>query len=607
MRLLLAALARVARFTFWAGALGAALLLYFAQTLPSPQRLTLPPLPEPTEIQGADGQWVARLYRVHRVPVRWREVSPALLQALIAAEDRRFFAHRGIDARALLRSLWANLRAGRIVQGGSTITMQLARNAFLSQRRSIARKIREILLALALERKFTKWQILEAYLNLVYLGQGTHGVEAASQVYFGKSARELNPAEAALLVALLRGPGLYDPYRYPERARQRRNWVLRRMRDMGFLSEAEYSRWREVPLGIQPARSRFFGGTEAPYFVADLMRLLEKRFPERDVRSGLSVRTGLHPALQRLANQVMESALKEAEEKELQITQGALVALDCETGDILAMVGGRSFAESQFNRASQARRQAGSAFKPFLYYTAFKLGWRPETVFYDWPVEFWVETGEIYAPQNITERYHGPVTLREALVRSINVVAVKLADAVGPERVAETARKAGIRSPLRPVLTIPLGTNEVSPLEMAAAFCTFANLGVRVEPRYFREVRTTEGEVLLRVPVRRTPALDPEITWMVVQVLQEVVQRGSGWRANPGYPVAGKTGTTSDYRDAWFVGFTPRISVAVWFGNDDNTPTAEVQGGRLPATTWRAFMEGAREYYPPQDFLPPVL
>lgn len=587
---------------FFATAFVVGMFTYYLYTLPPLEEIKIPELENPTMIYGRGQVLIARLYTINRVPKPLDEISPYLKQAFIATEDQRFYAHHGIDFKALLRSAWVNLRRGRIVQGGGTITSQLARNAFLSHRRTVDRKLREILLALALERKYSKDKILEAYLNVIYFGNAVYGVEAASQLYFQKSARDLTLEEAALLAAIPKGPKYYDPYAHPDRAKQRRDYIIQRVAELGMIPEKEAEKARKKPLVLAPKRPLVYGGTEAPYFVAAILNDLKKVYPDEFVYRGLRIETGLHPRLQRVANRVIAEGLEEAQKRKLQASEAALVALDAETGDVLALVGGSDFLKTPFDRITQARRQVGSAFKPFVYYAALQEGFSPNDVLVDEPTRFFVMSGTYYEPKNFDNRFRGPITLWDALKDSVNVVAIKLNDAVGPEKAVEAARAAGIQSELHPVLSLPLGTSEVTPLELTRSFCTFANLGIRIKPRLYLRVRDTRGALLKEVPVVREAALDPETVYTLIQMMKKVITEGTGRAANIEVPAAGKTGTTSDYRDAWFVGFTPRICATVWFGNDDNQPMKKMTGGSLPARLWLNFMREAIKDFPAGEF-----
>jgi penicillin-binding protein 1A len=589
-------------FVFLFTAIVVGMFTYYLHTLPPLEEIKIPALENPTTFYGRGQVLIARLYTINRVPKPLSEISPYIKQAFVAIEDQRFYAHRGVDFKALLRSTWANIRSWRIVQGGGTITSQLARNAFLSHQRTIDRKLREIVLALALEKKYSKDKILEAYLNIIYFGNGVYGVEAASELYFQKPAKEVTLEEAALLAAIPRGPRWYDPFANPQRAKERRDYILKRMADLQMISEKDADAARKKKLKTAPKRALIFGGTEAPYFVAAILNVLKKEYAEDFVYRGLRIETGLHPRLQRVANKVIAEGLAEAERRKLMASQAALVAMDAESGDVLALVGGSDFLKTPFDRITQAHRQVGSAFKPFVFYAALKEGFSPDDTFIDERTKFYVMADTFYEPKNFDHRFRGMISLWQALEQSVNVIAIKLNDVVGPEKAIEAARAAGIESALQPVLSLPLGTSDVTPLELTRGFCTLANLGVRVKPRLFQRALDSRGALLKEVPVTRENALDPKTTRVLVEMMKRVMTQGTGRGANIGVPAAGKTGTTSDHRDAWFVGFTPRICATVWFGNDDNTPMKRMTGGTLPAPVWRNFMLEAIKDFPAGDF-----
>ncbi|MDR7556630.1 MAG: penicillin-binding protein 1A [Armatimonadota bacterium] len=568
-------------------------------------RLYAPPS-QTTRIYAENGELIASLYRENRRIVPLAAIPLTLQQAVIAIEDERFYAHRGVDPRGIARAVWRNLREGQVVEGGSTITQQLARNLFLSQERAFSRKVAEMLLAVEIERRLTKDEILERYLNLVYFGQGAYGVEMAAQVYFGKSARDLTLAEAALLAGLIRAPSVYSPYRNLALARARQALVLQRMVQLGYITPAQAAAARAAPIQLAPASNAGLVGIRAPYFVSFILtRLLETYGEDLVYKGGLQVYTTLDPRLQALAEQAVRRGLEAAARRRLNATQAALVALDPRTGAIRAMIGGADFARSQFNRAWQARRQPGSAFKVFVYTTAIARGIPPTRILEDAPVTYRIPGAPPWTPKNYDGKFSGPVTLRRALEQSINVPAARMIAELGPAAVVETARKMGIESRLEPVLSLALGSADVTPLEMSAAFAALANGGLRVHPLAILKVTDARGKVLEEHRPRRELALEPDVAYVMTDLLKGVIERGTGRAAAIGRPAAGKTGTTDDYRNAWFVGYTPYLSTAVWVGNDDNTPMRRVVGGGLPAEIWAAFMKPATQPHPPDDWTPP--
>jgi len=593
-------------FVLVAGGLGGGIFYYYLKTLPPVEEIVFPPLEHSSLIYARDGSILASVYLENREPLSYEEIPDTVKLATIAAEDARFFLHRGVDVPSVFRALLANLKSGRFTQGGSTITQQLVRNVFLTRKKTLDRKIREMLFALRVEGKYSKEKILELYLNQIYYGNQAYGIEAAAKTYFRKDVNNLTLDEVALLAGLPRAPAIYDPYKNPDKAKGRRNYILERMAKLNFITPEESEKAGKKPLNLAPKRSALFGGTSAPYFVASLLEDMKERYGGEAVyQGGLKIYTTIDPQLQEWANESIQEGLKEAEKQKRNATQAALVALDARTGYVLAMVGGKNFQESQFNRVTQAKRQAGSAFKPFIYLTALLQGFSPDMILVDEPTTFWVDANTTYSPENYDGKFRGPLTLIDGLKYSVNVMAVKLNDIVGPENAVQVANQMGIESPLEPVLSLPLGTSTVTPLELTTAFCTLANMGEKVRPLSVLRVENDRGEVLEVGKTVRQKVIDEKIVYLLVQMMKKVVEEGTGRGARIPVPAAGKTGTTSDYRDAWFVGFTPRLCVGVWFGNDDNTPTRHLQGGGIPAYTWRWFMSRAITKYPSEDFVKP--
>jgi penicillin-binding protein 1B len=557
---------------------------------------------------------------VERVLVRLDELPRHLIDAVLVAEDRRFHEHHGLDPRRLGGALLANLRARGVRQGGSTITQQLVKNVFLSHERTLLRKLREIWLALRVERAHTKDEILEAYLNTIYLGQrgpvSVVGVEAAARHYFGRSARTLGLAESALLAGMIRGPGFYSPFQHPERARERRDQVIAQMARAEVVSAAEAAAAAGRPLGQvakPPAAPR------PVWFLAKLERDLAAALPGVDLREDrVRVHTGLDAQLQLAAEGAVRDGLEqlEADFPRLQSDdaplQAALVALDPESGAVLAYVGGRRFAQSQFDRVAQARRQPGSAFKPVVLLAALARGpdgapaFTLASLLRDEPLE--VETPEgPWRPANYEEEFRGEITLRRALEHSVNVPFARVALALGPEAIVAAARRMGVESPLDPVPSLALGAGEVSPLELARAYALLANGGDRVGVRTALHVTDAEGRVLLEAPPLREREFDPAEVALVTSALEGAVDRGTGHGLRAmGYegPVAGKTGTTNDARDAWFAGYAPEVAVAVWVGFDDGRPLG-LPGARAALPIFGRFLidalgpEGGRAFPEP--------
>jgi penicillin-binding protein 1A len=504
-------------------------------------------------------------------------MSPFLPRAVIATEDRRFYHHFGIDPVGLARAAWVDLRAGHVVEGGSTITQQLAKILFLSPERSFTRKIRETLLALWLERKFTKDQILEIYLNRVYLGAGTYGVDAAAHRYFGKSAAKLSLYESAVIAGLLKAPTRFSPTRDRAAAAARASQVLDNMVEASIVTAADAAAARQQGAALATAGrpgSRYFAD-----WVADQIRDFTGA-PDRD----LTVRTTLDPALQAAAEAAVAGVIARYGTQD-KVSQGALVAM-APDGAVRALVGGRDYGESQFNRATQAQRQPGSAFKPFVYLAGLEAGLRPADRFVDAPIR----VGD-WQPHNYLNRYQGEMSLAEGLAQSINTIAVQVAERAGIARVVATANRLGIVSELPHDASIALGTGEVNLMELVSAYAPFANGGAGVIAYGITEIRDSDGKTVYRRGGSGPgQVVAPELVPLMDDMLAGVIAHGTGRSAALPRPAAGKTGTTQDYRDAWFIGFTADLVCGVWLGNDDNTPMKKVTGGTLPAAAWRDFM-----------------
>ena len=576
----------------WGVVIGAVALAWFAWDLPSTDGLD--PVAAQTRRPGivlldATGGRLAAYGDLYGRRLGASEVPAHLIQAVVAIEDRRFFEHSGVDGRGLLRAMAVNLRQGRIAQGGSTLTQQLAKNLFLTPERSIERKVKELLLALWLERRFEKNDLLSIYLNRVYLGSGTYGVEAAAQRYFGISARDIDVYQAALLAGLLRAPSRLNPAHDPAAARQRTHVVLNAMAEAGFLSPAEADALkRRGARSLRPSSGTEAGaksGGGSRYF-ADWVLGQAAGIAGRG-GSDLVVETTLSPRLQNLASQIVANA----------DAGGAEIALVAMTpgGAVCAMVGGRSYADSQFNRATQALRQPGSAFKPIVYLPGLEAGLTPDTTVLDAPI-----TVDGWTPRNFSGDFRGEMTLREAVARSINSTAVRVAEDVGRDKVLQAARRLGITSELTAHPSVSLGAGEVTLLELTGAYAVFANGGKAVTPFGIVEMRAG-GEVSFRHRARAASrVVAREHAAAMDQMLRAVVDWGTGRNAAFGRPAAGKSGTSQESRDAWFVGYTDKLVTGVWIGNDNGDPMAQINsramtGGGLPAEIWRAFMRAAHD------------
>lgn len=599
---------------------------------PSPIRLTLgqgrvlkvlsiehgdelfPAYLEPQLISGLRGA-----SRQVREWVPYDDMPARFIDVLLAIEDRRFFSHPGIDPVAVARAVWTNVARGTVIQGGSTITQQLAKNLFYSPQRTLGRKLKESIAALVLEAKYRKKAILESYLNEIYLGQvgsvSIYGVGEAAHRYFGKPIAALSLEETALLVGMIKGPNTYSPLRNPASAKQRRDVVLGRLHDQGLVNDGDWKAATATPVRVMPPQETL---ADAPFFIDYLLRQAEET-TGAPLPDGVRVYTTLDPVLQRLATQAVGDGLTKLETTYPALAgradpvQGALVAVDPTTGAILAMVGSRDYRTSQFNRAVQAKRQPGSLFKPLVYLAALDArrelaGGQPitaATLIVDEPVTFESGTGA-WSPQNYDHRFHGTVSLRTALEQSLNVPAVKIAQSVGTKRILQTAQRLGIRSPLADNLSIALGTSAVSLLEMTSAFGALAHEGLVMTPTAVQAVVTAEGVPTWRHTPERHQAVSPQAAYVVTSLLQGVVERGTAVKAKAmglRGVVAGKTGTTDGYRDAWFVGYTPEVVVGTWVGFDDEE-ALHLTGAQAALPLWVTFM---REVQPAasRDFVRP--
>lgn len=531
---------------------------------------------------ATDGSVLAERGAFFGDAVRIDELPPYVPQAIIAVEDRRFRSHFGIDPFGIARALYANYRAGGTVQGGSTITQQLAKNLFLKPERTLERKVQEAILAVWLESKFSKDEILQLYMNRVYFGAGATGIDKAAQKFFGKSARDVNLSEAAVLAAVLKAPSRYNPIASTKRANTRAREVLSDMVRAGFITKAEADSTRGVS-------ARAPGSTYVPAkrYVVDWV---SETLPELigELNDSVVVETTIDPVLQISAEKAVRAEL-DRNGKKFAASEAAMVVVDT-TGAVRAMIGGRSYIKSQFNRAVKAQRQPGSAFKPFVYLAAIDAGMTPRTRKIDEPVTF----GN-WSPDNYRRKYLGPVTLTKALASSINTVAAKLAIEVGPDNVAATARRLGIASPLVANASIALGTSEVSLLQLTSAYVPFANGGTGVLPHVITRITTRDGKVLYdRSGSGPGSVISFESLGAMNHMMRAVVEEGTGRAAKvTGHETGGKTGTTQDYRDAWFIGYTSHLIAGVWIGNDDNSPTKKVTGGSMPARIFASVMNSA--------------
>jgi penicillin-binding protein 1A len=573
--------------SIWAALGVVGLFAWVAMHLPPIQSLEIPKRPPSVQINSLDAKVFANRGEMGGAALAIKEMPAHLPNAFIAIEDRRFRSHHGVDPVGLFRAVFANLLHRGISQGGSTITQQLAKNLFLTPERHMMRKLQEVVLSLWLEHKFSKNEILELYLNRVYFGSGAYGVEAASQRYFGKSARNVTVAEAAMLGGLVKSPSRLAPTRNFDAAEERARVVLAAMAEARLIPD-ETAR---VATASPPKIVKPSAGGSSNYVADWVMDVLNDLIGRVD--EDIIVDTTIDATMQAVAEKALIEEVSQKGEK-FGVQQGALVAMTTD-GAVRALVGGRSYAENQFNRAVAAKRQPGSAFKPFVYLTALEHGLTPDTVREDRPIEI-----KNWRPENYGHEYYGPVTLTQALAMSLNTVSVRLTLEFGPTNVVRTAHRLGIASKLEPNASIALGTSEVSVLELVSAYVPFANGGTAIIPHVVKRVRTLRGKTIYTRP---TPTLgrviDPRYVAMMNTMMRETVTSGTARKADlPGWPAAGKTGTSQDFRDAWFIGYTSQLVTGVWFGNDDASPTRHATGGALPVEVWSRFMKAAHQGVP---------
>jgi penicillin-binding protein 1A len=572
----------------WLAIGGVGMVAWVGAHLPPIQSLEIPKRPPSIQIVDMQGRALARRGDLAGEPLPLKEMPGYVPKAFIAIEDRRFYEHYGIDPFGIGRALVANVLHRAVAQGGSTISQQLAKNLFLTQERTITRKLQEAMLALWLERKFSKTQILEMYLNRVYFGSGAYGIEQASLRYFGKSARQITLAEAALLAGLVKSPSRLAPTRNFDGAEKRAKVVLKAMAELKFITlTTERTALAHPPRILAQASS-----TGSVNYVADwVMDALNDALGHVD--EDIVVQTTIDANLQASAEKSLNDELAQKGDKN-GVAQGALVAMTPD-GAVRALVGGRNYADSQFNRAVAAKRQPGSAFKPFVYLTAVEHGLTPDTVREDKPISV-----KGWQPENYNHEYFGPVTLTRALALSLNTVSVRLTLELTPMAVVRTAYRLGIASRLEPNASIALGTSEVSMLELVGAYAPFANGGYALIPRVIDKITAANGKVLYARNIQQLGRIiDARYVAMMNSMMAETLTIGTAHKAAlPGWPAAGKTGTSQDFRDAWFIGYTAHLVTGVWLGNDDGTPTKHVTGGSLPVEIWSRFMRSAHQGVP---------
>lgn len=608
-----ARIALVAAVFLLGGALG--VYQFFAHDLPSTARLENFEPSLKTQVFADDGSLIGELYEQNRVLIPLDEIPPYLIDAIISVEDRKFYSHWGVDMFGIFRALMKNISAGRVVQGASTITQQLARNLFVMFDVSISRKVKEMILALKIERTYSKDEILEMYLNQIYFGSGAYGVEAASREFFDKSVRDLTIGEATLLAGLPKNPRDYSPQYHLDRAMKRRASVVDAMVDNGKLDRVVADSLIIEPVTVAKESSR---GPFAAYFLENVRQYLEQKYgAERIYHDGLQVSTTLDPYLQSVAEDSLESHLikieathdydqTRADYESLLVDnepppgppsylQSAAVAIDVRTGYVRAMVGGRNFKHSNFNRAVQAQRQPGSAFKPFIYISAIDNGYTPADIVLDAPIVLDLPNGDVWKPHNFSKKFLGEITMRRALNKSINVAAVRILLSLGPVSAISFAHRLGIKSDLQNVYSLALGTSEVNLLELTSAYGTMAAGGIRAEPLFVKQIVDRDGKVLEENAVYREEVLSPQTSYMITNMLESVINEGTGRGARLlGFnePAAGKTGTTDDYTDGWFIGFTPEVVVGVWTGFDEKKQMGnDMTGARAALPIWTAIMQ----------------
>ena len=561
-----------------------------------------------TRLYADDNALFAELFVEKRIPIPLKEMPDRLREAFIAVEDVRFYHHAGFDLRGIGRAFYRNLIRKGLSEGASTITQQLARNLFLAPTKSVKRKIEEIILAINIERNYSKDEILTMYLNLIYLGEGSYGVEAASYTYFDKKARDLSLAEAATLAGLTKSPSRSSPFKNQAKTLERRDLVLRKMLEAGFITPGQYRTAKETPLVLAPFRIH---EKKTGFFIEQTKQDLEEYLPRQEeiFTEGLSVRTTINLKMTEYAYEAIEKGTKLYQERNPKVPilpEVALLAMEVKTGEIKVLIGGKDFATSPYNRITQAKRQPGSAFKPIIYLAALMEGLMPDTMLLDAPLSFTDSAGNIWQPHNYKNEYLGAVTMRKALELSLNSATVRLLERVGVSKVVDLAERLHMSSTFAPNLSLALGSTEVSPLELAAAYATVARNGKYLSPTTIRTVLTPQGEEIRRESSEEQ-VVPPPASSMLIDMMKGVIKRGTAAKAaKMPYYLAGKTGTTNDFRDAWFVGFSPDLLCLVWVGYDKDAFLGKRESGATAALPiWMEFMSKALALYPNEDFAAP--
>ncbi|MCX7857725.1 MAG: PBP1A family penicillin-binding protein [Deltaproteobacteria bacterium] len=561
-----------------------------------------------TRLYADDGTLFAELFVEKRVPIPLSEMPNHLKHAFIAVEDVRFYRHFGIDLRGILRAAYNNLTKGRIVEGASTITQQLARNLYLSPKKTLKRKIEEAILAIQIERTYSKDEILGMYLNLIYLGEGCYGVEAASYAYFGKKAKDLTLEESATLAALTKSPSKLSPFKNPDKVLSRRNFVLKKMYEAGFIDRKQFEKAIFAPLNVVPQRMY---EKKTGYFTDYVKYLLEDQLDKKDgiYTSGMNIRTTLNLKMTEYGYEAISKGLKLYKDRHpnvKELPEVALIAVEIKTGDIKVLIGGKDFLSSPFNRVFQAKRQPGSAFKPIIYLAALEQGFSPNHVLLDSPISYRNPyTGKIWQPKNYKNEYYGYVPMKKALELSLNTATVRLLEMVGIDNTLDMAKRLGIKSDIESNLSIALGTCELSPIELAEAYLTVARMGSRLPLRAILEVTDVNGETIYKSEKKGGErVVDSKLAYELVKMMEGVIKNGTAKKASSmPYSLAGKTGTTDDFRDAWFVGFSSDLLCLVWVGYDKDRKLGSGESGAQAALPiWIEFMSKALPMYENKDF-----
>jgi penicillin-binding protein 1A len=601
-------------------AFGIASYSRFTADIPSVETLKTYAPPTVTKFYSDEGEVIEELFIEKREVIPLSRMPNHLIQAFVAGEDARFFQHKGLDYVAILRALFRNIFSGEIVEGGSTITQQVVKSLLLTPEKTFTRKFREAILAYRIEKYLSKEEILFLYLNQIYLGHGAYGVATAAETYFGKPVEELNLAESALLAGLTQAPSRNSPFQNPDQAKKRQAYVLHRMTEEGSISSEDLERTLRAPLRLT---SKPFSPLEkAPYFVEHVRKYVEEKYGKEALyKKGLRVYTTVDLGMQKAAEEALELGLKEIEKRQKYPAQtasasleGALISFDLDTGYVKALVGGRNYRRSQFNRVTQARRQTGSAFKPIVYAAAMDRNYTPASIVVDSPILFqWGD--KKWRPKNFEREFRGAITVRTALTHSVNVVTVKIAQGLGIDYLYDYARSLGISSPLHRDLSMALGSSALSLFELAKAYAVFANEGKILRPIIVKKILDQDGNLLeenpplflSQEPLEDIQVISPQTAYLMTNLLQSVVQDGTGWRAKSlGRPVAGKTGTTDQFCDAWFIGYTPELLTGVWVGFDEERSLGENEtGSRAASPIWVNFMSKVLKDKPLQDFFIP--